>query len=359
MKELTNNTHQVNPCMITLARETRGLTQSDLANMLSITQGKLSKIESGFLQVSDEDLVSISNVLKYPKHFFFQDDPIYGPGVSELFHRKRQAISTKLLKKNHAIVQLRHMQISRLLKSVDIGSINIKPQDIDEPGAPTPEEVARMTRAMWNLPNGPINNMVEVIENAGGIVIPYDLDTNKIDAMSRWIPGSPPLFFINTRMPMDRIRFTLGHELGHVIMHTTPNSDMESQADAFAAEFLMPSKDIRTSLDNLTLEKLASLKRLWKVSMAALIYRAKELNKITENQARYLYMQMARLGYKTREPESLEPPKEQPQLFYDLAKVHLEDLGYTDTELSILLSLNEDEFKGIYKHSTRRLAVVR
>jgi Zn-dependent peptidase ImmA (M78 family)/transcriptional regulator with XRE-family HTH domain len=357
MKTLDDS--QFNPQMVVLARETRGLTQSELADRLSVTQGKLSKIESGYLQVSQEDINNIASTLNYPIHFFFQKDSIYGPGVSELFHRKRQSMPIKLLKKNHAIVQLRHMQIERLLKSVDIGNINISTIDIDEPEAPTPEQVAKMTRAAWNLPAGPINNVVAVIEDAGGIIVPCDLDTNKIDAMSRWIPGTPPLFFVNTRMPADRVRFTLCHELGHIIMHRIPNSDMESQADAFAAEFLMPSQDIRSSLDNLTLDKLSSLKQYWKVAMSALVYRAKTLNKITENQARYLYMQMARLGYKTKEPDYLEPPKEQPQLFYDLARVHLEELNYTARELSDFLLLNDTEFKDIFTFTSRRLSIVR
>ena len=345
--------------MIVLARESRGLTQSDLAKMLTITQGTLSKVEKGFLQIPEEELCNLARALDYPESFFYQPDTIYGPGVSELFHRKRQDISTKLLKKNHAMIQLRHMQIERLLESVDIGNVNIRSYDLDEPSAPTPVEVAQMTRALWNLPRGPINNVVAVIEEAGGIIVPCDLETNKIDAMSRWIPGTPPLFMINTRMPMDRIRFTLCHELGHVIMHRVPNTEMEKQADMFAAEFLMPCQDIRSSLDNLSLDKLASLKQYWKVAMSALVYRAKELNKLTDNQARYLYMRMARLGYKTKEPEHLEPPKEEPQLFYELVKVHLDQLGYTVQELSDVVALNELEFKDVFNVNNRRLSVVR
>lgn len=350
---------QINPQMVILGRESRGLTQNELAELLSITQGKLSKIESGLMQVSDEDLESLSKCLSYPEHFFSQVDPIYGPGVSELFHRKRQDITIKLLKKIHATTQLRHMQIERLLKSVDMGQINIRPIDLDEPGAPTPEEAARMTRAIWHLPSGPIQNVVTVIEDAGGIIIPTNIETNKVDAMSRWIPGAPPLFFININMPMDRIRFTLCHELAHVILHRMPNTEMEKQADNFAAEFLMPTSEIKNSLENLTLEKLSALKQYWKVAMSSIIYRAKTLNKITENQAKYLYIQMARLGYKTKEPAWLEPPKEQPKLFYDLVQVHLKELNYSEEELSTLLLLNKIEFKDVFGEHNRRLTLIK
>jgi Zn-dependent peptidase ImmA (M78 family)/DNA-binding XRE family transcriptional regulator len=350
---------KVNPQMIILGRESRGLTQKELSDLLSITQGTLSKIESGLLQLSDQELRDISNILVYPVHFFIQFDPVYGPGISELYHRKRQSIPIREIKKIHAITHLRHMQIERLLKSVDIGSIDIKTIDLDEPGAPTPEEVARMTRAMLHLPTGPIMNVVSVIENAGGIIIPCDIETKKIDAMSRWIPGNPPLFFINKNMPMDRVRFTLSHELGHIIMHQIPNSNMEKQADAFAAEFLLPAEETRNSLDNLSLDKLSALKQYWKVSMAFIIYRAKELNKISENQARYLYAQMARLGYRTKEPEWLEPPREQPKLFFELIDVHLKDLGYSEEELSDLLLIDKSEFFDIFKQDSKRLRLIK
>ncbi len=354
-----SNQENVNPQMIVLGRESRGLTQKDMSELLPITQGTLSKIESGLLQVSDQDIKIISKVLGYPEHFFRQTDPIYGPGTSELYHRKRQDIPIKILKKIHATMHLRHMQVGRLLKSLDIGSIDIRKIDIDEPGAPSPVEVARMIRATLHVPSGPILNVVSLIENAGGIIIPCDIETNKIDALSRWIPGFPPIFFINLNMPMDRIRFTLCHELGHIVMHQIPNSEMEKQADEFAAEFLMPANEIRNSLDNLTLEKLSALKQHWKVSMASIIYRAKSLNKITENQARYLYAQMARLGYKTKEPAWLEPPKETPKLFYDLAEIHMQELGYTEEELSELLLVNQSEFRDAFKNHGRRLKIVR
>lgn len=177
--------------------------------------------------------------------------------------------------------------------------------------------------------------------------------------MSRWIPGTPPLFFINSNMPMDRVRFTLCHELGHLVMHQIPNSEMEKQADEFAAEFLMPASEIKKSLNNLTLEKLSALKQYWKVSMASIIYRAKSLNKITLNQARYLYAQMARLGYKTKEPEWLEPPKEQPNLFYDLIDVHFKELDYSEEELTKLLLINQFEFRDTFRNQGRRLKIVK
>ncbi|MFX5225882.1 ImmA/IrrE family metallo-endopeptidase, partial [Acinetobacter baumannii] len=86
------------------------------------------------------------------------------------------------------------------------------------------------------------------------------------------VPGLNPCIFIDKNMPSDRQRFTLAHELGHAIMHKLPSENMEDEANRFASALLMPSKDIRPYLTGkITLEKLATLKLVWKVSMNALL----------------------------------------------------------------------------------------
>ncbi len=141
----------------------------------------------------------------------------------------------------------------------------------------------------------------------GGIVVEVTFETRKMDAISRWVPGPPPVFFINRDMPKDRYRFTLAHELGHMVMHKNPTLDLESVAHQFASEFLMPERDVRADLLNLDLSRLVHLKQYWKVSMASLIYCAEAIGAISSNRARYLRVQMAKAGYSTVEPAGLDP----------------------------------------------------
>lgn len=352
-----NDPKKVNPQMITLGRESRGIMQNELANLISMNQATLSKIENGLLKITKEDLSEISRVLEYPESFFLRNDPIYGMEASEFFHRKRQTAPPKDLKQIYAIINIFTMNISRLLQSVDIGDIIIPTMDIGEYGSV--EEIARLARAVFRLPHGPIQNVVSTIENAGGLIVPCDFPTNKVDAISRRIPGLPPLFFINKSMPPDRIRLNLCHELGHIIMHHAPNSNMEEEAFRFSGEFLMPAEEIGPSLENLTLQKLADLKLYWKVSMSALIYRAKELNKITQNQERYLYSQLGKYGYRTREPVNLDPPEEKPKLISSITNLHLSDLKYSTSQLSDILTINENEFKVNFLNERIRLKLVK
>lgn len=336
----------INPEMITLGRNIRKYSQKDLAEKINITQGKLSKIEAGLLKITESDINAISKALNFPCEFFSQNERIYGLGISIMYHRKKRALSIKDLKAIEGLAHLRHLQIKKLLEAVEIGSINYESYDLED--GYTPEDIADDVRALWNLPAGPIFNVVELIEDNGGIVVPLSLDNNKIDALSLWSSSNmPPLFFINISMPMDRIRFTLCHELGHIFMHRTPNDNMEKEADRFAAEFLMPQRDIKKQLKSLSLEKLEALKIQWKVSMAALVYRAKELETITQNQAQYLFKKLATHGYKTREPKYLEPKYEEPHMLSEILKLYYEELRYSKSELSKLLFINKDELSSL------------
>ena len=79
----------INHEMVILARESRGLTQNELAKRLHITQSALSRVEGGLRGVTELSLTNLSKVLGYPISFFTQQRPIYGVGLVEVFHRKR------------------------------------------------------------------------------------------------------------------------------------------------------------------------------------------------------------------------------------------------------------------------------
>ena len=343
---MSNQQKSVNPNMVILGRESRGLSQKQLADQLSVTQGRISKIEMGLLAVQDKLLEELSRVLNYPKQFFLQEGSLMGVGIAEIFHRKRQDVPKGVLTKIYAQMEIRLRHIAILLRATEIPD-NVHRFDIDEYNGDV-AEIARLVRATWEVKRGPIENLTKIVENAGVLVISMDFGTSRVDAISRWVPGYPPLLFVNTYSPKDRYRYSLAHELGHIVMHTIPNPNIEEQANQFAAEFLLPEREIKASLRNLNIAQLAKLKRYWKVSMAAILVRAQTLDMITANHARYLWMQMAKAGYKTREPIELDIEGEQPSLLEEIIETHRKDLGYSIADLSESLLLSEDEVWTLY-----------
>lgn len=358
MLPLDDGYRVVNPDMVILARESRGLTQATLSQALGITQGRLSKIETGLLPVPDDLLHAMSAALQYPPEFFSQGGALYGVGIAEVFHRKRADTPKKLLTKIYAQIEVRIRQVAAMLRAVDV-PVSLRRLDIDEFGGKA-QDVARLTRATWGIPRGPIHDLTKTAEDAGIVIIPMDFETAHIDAISRWIPGMPPMVFANERSPRDRYRFSLAHEIGHLLMHQYPGPEMERQADAFAAELLCPEQDIRADLVDLKLDRLPQLKRYWKVSMRALIHRAQDIGAISANRARYLWTKMAEAGYTKREPIELDIVGEEPSLIFEMVEVHRETFNFSIEDLRRLLLLEEHEMRIAYlpKPAEPRLRLV-
>ena len=226
-----------NPNILTMARGARGISQSALAEKMEWSQGKASKVEHGMSPVSLGEAQEIAAFLEYPCDLFYQSDSSSGFGSCCLYHRKRLTTPVKVLNRLHDEINIRRIQMAHLLRGVTLPhELNIPRLDIDE--YKMPEVVAQSLRASWHLPRGPIVNLVDAIEAAGGIVVLCDLHTPKIDAVSHRSMGLPPILFLDRDKPTDRCRFTLAHELGHFVMHTTPTPDAEREADRFAAEIL-------------------------------------------------------------------------------------------------------------------------
>ncbi|NQW23603.1 MAG: ImmA/IrrE family metallo-endopeptidase [SAR202 cluster bacterium] len=353
---MEESTDHINREMLTVARESRGLTQTEFARAIGVTQGMASKIEVGLIRVSPMLLERISEVLHYPVSFFRNHDPVYGPGVSEFYHRSLKKVSKKLTNKIYALMNIKLTQLSRMLRNIEWDMPRSIPMlDIDDFEG-RPEVVARAVRAKWLVPNGPIANMTNLVEDAGGIVVMFDFGTNDVDAISRWLPNMPPVFFVNREIPADRMRFTLAHELGHMVMHRSPNPFMENEANKFAGEFMMPADEIRSSLRSVSLPVLADLKPRWKVSMNALLYRAVDMGLVTANQQRYLWTQMNKAGLRRKEPASLDLPLETPTLLPEIQGYYTGEVGLTLEELAELVSLFPDEAEAEYVTQLRVIA---
>jgi len=346
--------HKFNHNMMTLARDARGLTQAELADRMDVGQGTLSKYETGVSEPPAEFIEELATTLRFLPSFFYEPGRPYG--LPPFHYRRRKKLPAKALARIVAEMNIRRLHISKMLVSFSLKTNAFIPEiDPDEyrgksKAVITPEDAARVVREAWMLPAGPIPNMVELLESNGGIVIPCDFGTDLLDAMSQRIDGLPVLFFVNVNAPADRVRHTLAHELGHMVLHTVQvksDEEMEDEADEFAGSFLVPATEFRSQLRRFDLRQLANLKLHWKVSMAALAVRANRLRLITPYQSKMFWIEMSKLGYRKREPN--EPPKEIPHLLRHMVSFHLKKLGYSAKELASLLHLTEPDFNEMYR----------
>lgn len=336
-----------NPAMLTTAREARGLSQSALAAhpRLDVSQALVGRWEAGLSIPDDGQVAALSVALDVQADFFFVDRPRRLASMSDFYHRALSRARRADVKAVHAKCSIIDLQIDRLLHLAEIPEDRIPDIDPDN-HAGNVEKIAMMTRTSMGVAPGPIKSLSRVIEDSGGIVVDQDLGVDDVDALCRWVPALPKLFFVNGAKPADRTRLSLAHELGHTVMHFGRDFEprlAEDQAFAFAAAFLMPAQDIRSDLRRpLQLSDLAQLKRKWRVSMAAIVKRAHSLGLIDETRYKSLFVQLSRRGWRKTEPVNIE--RETPQQFGRMLQAHLE-AGYTIADLSRLLFVGESQIE--------------
>lgn len=344
-----------NSKMITLARESRGISQKALAKRLGITQAAVSKLEGGRIKAVGGLLTLLTEVLGYPESFFCRQYEIYPPGMG--FYRKHKTLPAKIANRIEAALNIYRLHVSQLLLSTEIDFTPIPECDVDEYGSA--RQVARAVRQYLQLPRGPIENVTEALERMGIVIVPFDPQTRLFSGVSMLVNTENYVVLINSQMPGDRFRWTLVHELAHIVMHRLPSDIMEDEADEFAGEFLMPYEELDPDLKNLTIEKLAALKRRWKVSMGAIVTHGHKLKLISDWHQRVIRIELAEHGViRTQEPRELNFPIEQPALLPELLDFHFNELNYSLSELSDLLGLYEAEFLQTYKPSIPKPTVV-
>jgi Zn-dependent peptidase ImmA (M78 family)/transcriptional regulator with XRE-family HTH domain len=332
-----------NPDMFVTAREAAGMTQKDLADAIGVSQPLVGQWEARLSLPSDDQLNASAAVLRVRPSLFFVDRSRRLGSMSDFYHRAFARAKRSDVKMTHARCSIMDLQVDRLLHLCPPTPDRIPHINPDNHAGNT-EHVAAMARVAMGVGEGPIPNLVSVIECNGGIVIDRAFEVENIDALCRWVPELPKLFFVNGSKPADRMRRSLAHELGHTIMHFDRDIEpklAEDQADGFASAFLMPARDIRRDFRPVMgLEEFAALKRKWRVSMQSLICRANELGAIDQTRYTSLYTQLSRKGWRKTEPISVAG--ETPQAFSRLLNQHLE-AGYTVPQLAEMLFIEKDE----------------
>lgn len=311
------------------ARMYNGLSVTDLANQAGLSKQLISQYENDETSPSHEKVFVLSETLGFPYEFFMTEDR-YNPNAQTTYFRS--LLSAKRLDRT---AQSKKLEIISEVYTALNEDIDFKPLDLpqiiidDAPAEPngempeiTSDEIesyAQQARSYWKIPDGPLGNLQFLLERNGLIVTGFDTEAKKIDAFSeRILVGGMGLYIIAVdqgNQPEGRIRFDLSHELGHILMHPWSENleeiskeefkRREDQADNFASAFLLPEKSFKpeVSLYPTDLQYYLFLKKKWKVSVAAMIVRARRLEVLTPNQYQYLMRQYSKNGWRGKEPD--------------------------------------------------------
>ena len=209
------------------------------------------------------------------------------------------------------------------------------------------DRAAQSLRDHWGLGNGPIPNSVELLEEQGIKVLAVDLAN--IDGLTACVrragKGVVPVIVMNRNDWRERQRFTLAHELGHVVMDVAPSLDEEKAAHRFAGAFLMPANalwgEIGKHRTSISLGELFELKQIFGTSVQAITYRCKDLGIFSEALSRRLFNLFDRFGW--RRPPYQEPYSnigDEPKRFERLTFRALAERVISESKAAELLSVS-------------------
>ncbi|HYP24127.1 MAG TPA: XRE family transcriptional regulator [Actinomycetota bacterium] len=291
-----------------LARDVRGLKQSELAQRLGVKPSAVSQFEHGRSRPSESTLKALALALEFPIDFFA---PTEGHENPPSFFRSLRSTSAGSRKQAEATSDLLHVLTSTIEQYVVFPNAEIPMVPLSD--RVTPGEAAREVRRRWGLPGGPVRNMVRLLEQHGVVVARTIRGSDDIDAFSRPFEPRPIVVLAADKKDRARSRFDAAHELGHLVMH--PHEEpatkaVEDEAQAFAAEFLMPEADIQRELPvRLDWDRLVKLKFRWGTSIKSLLMRSRTLNVMPESAyVRAMKIYSSR-GWNRGEPGDLGTPE--------------------------------------------------
>lgn len=291
---------------IRLARDAREVSQAELARRTGMSSALLCRCESDDRKPRQSEIERIAEALDFPTSFFGSACHIAG-SAGEVHFRKKSSALAGQRRRAVAELNLGSVLAARMLDMSDSAKAPLsfeagRMRDYNQ----SPTFAAYAVRRALHLPPGPIRNLTRAAEAAGIFVFLFDMGED-VMGLSQWVLDRPPVVCINSRMPGDRYRWTLAHELGHLALHTRESdaNTMEREANEFGAELLMPRDDIYASLRGLTVRKMRRLKPEWGVAMQAMLTRAYELGLMSEYERSRHFVSFSKRGWRTREPEPL------------------------------------------------------
>lgn len=285
------------------ARTYRGKTIDVLAKEANINKKDILAFEEDKYKPVVENELKISNTLNFPREYFFQHDDIKVivesthirpespiPRVEEISYKEKLVMTHRVVSVIEEYIKFPEMKIADDLSKYD---------DM--------EELATKVRRNWGLGDGPIGNMLSLLESNGIIVSGLNVDkrgalsfTQKqsVERNSRYLVSLG-----NDKKSATIRNYDLAYELGYIVSTEIGMSSKNFSKDEFACAFLLPKETFFEDLANVNeINDYVELKKKWIVPISAMVLRAYQLEVINYKKYMYLMREMEKQGWLKKEP---------------------------------------------------------
>ena len=293
------------------ARLLNGFSLQDLADKLEnqISRQALHRYEKGEVLPDSEMINMLCDAMNVRPDYFFRDTQVI---INKVEYRK---LTRMPVKEEAKVVEQTREYLSRYLELEEILGIQqifFNPLKADFNNITTYEQVnhaANTLRKAWELGSDPIFNVMELLEDKHIKVVKIDADLS-FDGLQTWVNDTIPVVAYNARITdkNDRIRFTLLHELAHLLLKfgDITERQKETLCHQFAGSLLLPDTAIREELGSnrskLYIPELGNIKKQYGISLQAIVMRAKDCGIITDYYTKQFFFMIKQMNWKVDEP---------------------------------------------------------
>ena len=277
------------------ARKYLGLTPSEVAGHIGVPPEHVLEWEGGRSEPNVDELTQLAEVYHRGLDYFLRVTP--APPESIHLRLAKPSVLGDIPAKDREVLA-RFDELCRAEWELEQALGISAPVDVPRPSAAgDPHRLADFERQRLGVGPKPISKPRPLLEQLGVRVFELEVPENSFAGLSWWHDEYGPCVLVNAGDPWGRRNFTLAHEYGHLLMGDAPGlCDLEDraeerQANAFAAEFLMPAQPLLGDIatrglpDEPNLKDLAPLAGRWGVSVQALVIRLEQLSVVARGTA--------------------------------------------------------------------------
>lgn len=339
------------------AREALGMSLRELEAAIQgqVSAQAIGKYERGEMMPGSTILLALAKALQVSPEYLLSEREIKLTGVDfrkapHAGAKEERAVEASILDQVE-----RYLELEELMPGIDNVWIAPGEEAFAINRIEDAEEAAAALRRLWQLGIDPIPLMAELLEDKGVKVIALDLPENVSGSkafVQRPEREDVPVIVVNQGHNGERQRFTLAHELAHLVLRFSGLSDAEQEkaADRFAGAFLM-AKDMVLRLlgahrTSVSIGELAELKKLFKVSIASLVVRCSQLGILNKAAYGRLWAQIRDMGWNSQassEPNTLQP--EVPQRMERLCLRAVSEGAISEARAAELLNISVRELE--------------
>ena len=293
----------------------KNLSLNEAGKLLNMTATAVSKYEKGEIIPDSKKLIDFANAYNVNSIDLLK---VYNaPKMKFNSFRKRKRLVGKNLELLENLIQ---DEVAKYLEVIELNNTALQSIKLKKylcNSLEDAENAANDFRNFIKISNKqPISDLTNIFENLGIVIIHIknpDERFNDFDGLSEFVNNIPVIVILDGIKDGARQRFTIAHELGHLLLNIKDEElDEEKLCNRFASALLMPKEavinEFGLSRNHINFFELTAFKFEFKVSYTAIAYRLKDLNIISDylykNLSIYLSQRIGKNDSKPIQPET-------------------------------------------------------